>query len=371
MVTGLLSDARGNAGTPRPATSSAVIAQRALAVDDAPIVDANALPPDVTAAFETSRTPPEIRERILRNAIVDTGADLKLTAKGLVELVDEVAARLQTIYSGGPPPPSVNHNSVRLAERVSQDTIASSLKVKGKPGPRFRFFNIAQSLKTHSAMALGGFLEMHPDFKDSLKSVSFNFLSAEANKLGGLYQDNTVHIEADRGQQSPEVFMRLLLHEIGHATFQKMLLNVRDQPLGEDAAKDKPGKSTEVDELAKELEGRIAPLNADGKALYDAWMTLKNNGGQNLFVVGLGSVGDLKARRDYQIGSFNEFCAETFMHVVNAGAAWKEHVQAMLENPEGNVPEEHQQAWRTIVDVMDRYVPQITGRTRALAMAGQ
>ncbi|MGD9932219.1 MAG: hypothetical protein AB7T37_00730 [Dehalococcoidia bacterium] len=329
--------------------------QRSLAIDGQAVAAADSLPADVETALAASGVPPEICKTIVHEAVIDPGFGHNLSAGELVVVVKDVYRGLQNVWAGAPS--GVTPGSAgRLVKRVNEGIVGGQLTLPGRGNAHFK---VQQSLPESQSAALAGFLNMHPDFKNQLKGVKFKFGSEafEVKNLGGLFtRDNTVHIEP---QDDPEAFMKLLLHELGHATFQKMLLEDPSAALGEAAAKDTPaGPEEALQSVDKVLEQRTKPLNDDGKKLYDAWRALKAAGATSLFAVRIGERGE-QDRREYQAANFNEFCAETFMHVARDQDAWLAHIGAIVGD--ADMPNAIKDAWKAVRDILAKYAESILG----------
>jgi len=229
--------------------------------------------------------------RPIVEAMIDEGVDHEPSVHSIAQAIPKIVA----LFLGLPPPDQLPLDGpwVRVLRRLTDDELQPAvLKAFGVetknagaiPGRNLRGFN--------------RLLDENPALVDHLRKarITIRFSSGEAKHLGGLYTpaDRTVHLEADANTSEPGVFLRLLLHEMGHATFQQMLT-------GNTGA---PGVLSEYETVFRA-----------------AWEVLRRNDGQYLLGLDLGPGRGPAARKKYQAGSFLEFCAENFMHRVTASNA--------------------------------------------------
>jgi hypothetical protein len=178
-------------------------------------------------------------------------------------------------------------------------------------------------------LALNDFFDAHPGFTRYLRrtDLTFDFHSrAAVGYGGGLFKDGRVNIWPQRIIQrghgldqrplEPTAFVRLVLHELGHATFQRM--------------------------LAENAE--------DDRAFREAWETLANVGTRGAAMQGV-EVGSNPAshRRPYQANKYDEFCAEMFM----LGLTDRHLLVAASTNPE--LPVDVRKAWQGAREILDAY----------------
>jgi hypothetical protein len=291
-----------------------------------------------------------------------------------------------------------------------RSTIARVLKVdEAQPaelGNRLRTQN-ASLVPGHQAREVNNFLNNHPGFEKTLSGqvgpTEIVFHSAQAKGLGGMYThlDHVVHLE-NLNASSPDVFLRLLLHETGHATFQQLLLRQqlhtvwgsgevytlllrRRQLLDElDGLNNQPPESAkdrrkgrykdplvvrvgQVTSELKAIEKKIADadvvgqwqrLTAEARRFYWAWLVLRRDNGTYLLGLDLGPGRRPADRQAYQAGTFQEFCAESFM--LAATGALAGHVANLANDPQ--VPPIVLTAWRAAQTILNKY--------RALLMDG-
>lgn len=262
------------------------------------------------------------------------------------------------------------------------------------------------------AQAVNQFLDLHPHLRENLRKygIKFQFGSNKAKAFGGgLFQDGVVHLAA-MDAATPEVFLRLLLHELGHGTYQRLVLHnqmlsetwdkggvihllVRRRvvlqalqvlpatptttdpsaPSGAPPARTRGGHALapvgpelqaqiwQRQALEKELaliDKRLANadfpglwfrLPADGKTLYQAWLVLRENRSTNLLGLDLGDEARRPANRQkYQSDTFSEFCAETFMQFAMGDLGT--HITQMVDSDK--TPPAVKKAWLDTARIM-------------------
>jgi hypothetical protein len=261
------------------------------------------------------------------------------------------------------------------------------------------------------ARALDDYLTENPKLAAYLnaRKITVQFNSGQAANYGeGLFIDNTVHL-GYLSAVRPDTFLRLFLHETGHATFQRLVVPHQQQTNGEShipdvmnngragelwdtrdkvleqlrtvaataVGSDNPDLST-LDRADPRFGGLITQLEdieqelarenvktiwdswgPDAQTLYRAWLVLRTNNGQHLMGVDLELGRDPAARRSYQAGKFSEFCAETFMGYATGLLA--DHLSDLKTNK--SATPEVDAAWAGVVRILDKYVPgRIIGR---------
>jgi hypothetical protein len=170
--------------------------------------------------------------------------------------------------------------------------------------------------------------------------VKFNVRTSDG-RGGGLFDNNTIYLSKLPTTPSG-AFVRLLVHEIGHALFETALLDHRTMPheLVADKLADlrKPVESSALWDRGQDCQ-RIQrfwdAMSDPAKTFYQAWLTLRQNDGARLLGVDLwtdpnGNRLDPEQRRKYQAQNFGEFCAEVFM--LYAIGDLRAHVTAVLAN---------------------------------------
>jgi hypothetical protein len=217
------------------------------------------------------------------------------------------------------------------------------------------------------------------------KGIKFSFRSGSAkNQGGGVYISlaKTVHMDA-LDDVSPESYVRLLLHESGHATLQRLLMpedrmpnkknldSFWDKGTGNDLRTeraqlqqavadgtlrpDDPGllaRTAQIDQqfATEDPDNGWDRLSDDTKELYNAWVVLRRNRGQYMLGIDLGGTLDEQQRQDYQAGYFSEFVAESFMHVATGDI--DDHLADIRADP--SVPQDVKAAWEVAAAVLGR-----------------
>lgn len=227
------------------------------------------------------------------------------------------------------------------------------------------------------AAAVMAFIEAYPRFWGVLTGkcrVAFRSSRADG-RGGGLYEADTIHLSGMIATP-PGVFIRLLVHETGHATFEPTLLADRPMPpeltRGEVAglpAKYDPLPPGRAEHLVLAQHGRDLRrvhdywnlMSLDAKAFYHAWLTLRGHRdrllGLELWRDPKGNRLDGDQRQKYQAGSFSEFCAEVFMQY--AIGDLHPYLVALLRD--ATVEPEVKVAWRNAWHVLDQVAAPILG----------
>ncbi len=180
----------------------------------------------------------------------------------------------------------------------------------------------------------------------------------------------------------PYGYLRLFLHEAGHATFERSLL--AGAVLPPEVATAAAGEIGRCVELVAQLAGSgpvgnptaelaslqqrlpngaatvaaIKAMSPEARNLYRAWLVLRRNGGQYLLGLDLGPSMSPAERRRYQAGDFGEFCAEGFMQAATTELA--EYVRG-LQPAAAGTPPEVLTAWTTAVQILLAYRKRIVG----------
>lgn len=244
------------------------------------------------------------------------------------------------------------------------------------------------SIPEPKASAVMCFLDAYPEFFPKLaattpvtgvKAIAFN--SSTANSWGGgvfnHMNDCTIHL-SELKDTTPSAFARLLVHEMGHATFQRMLLNSQPLPLMVDrctvselldnfAAQTAIAETllTELSTTTLRLQHYWTALPAAAKTFYHSWLILRRNKGQHLLGMDLGKAPNMalltpSRRQSYQANDFSEFCAETFMQY--AMGDLHPHVRAILAN--GAIGADVKVAWCRAWHILDLVAAPILGQRR-------
>jgi hypothetical protein len=218
-------------------------------------------------------------------------------------------------------------------------------------------FNKA-GVSDENSIALDKHLMTHPGLVDLIKQHGLKIKLGSTKGAGGQafslgqYEPGTktAHVEPAVGGDTREHFMRVLLHEIGHGTFQQELLLA---PLEELTNKGKVDGSL----LSQTEKGKFS---ADGMLMFRAWEILRQNGGQYMFGASMGAGYDAQSRQAYQAATFTEFCAESFMHMAVEVSALIAHTTALRQDP--NTPPEVIGAWANVFGVLLKYKDIISKR---------
>lgn len=206
---------------------------------------------------------------------------------------------------------------------------------------------------TPSALAnlgkLGTFLETNPNVGKNLEGAGVGWELKSNHQFisgfgGGAVIQDRIHIEDWVLSEKGEGFMRMVVHEAGHATFQRMLLTGQNW-------------SDEADRGEKAPDDKA--LEADGKQFYEAWQVIRAKP-QYFFITDMpGGAAEATGagRGNYLAGKFSEFCAESFMHLALMKAQLQRHVRTLPRN-EGAVLA----AWQSALGVLLRNESKILGR---------
>ncbi len=364
--------------------------QRKLTLDGAPVLS-NISDTQLAAirAGLTVTIPPAFQfEQKVVAAMIDHGTAFNLSTAQVVQVITDVYA-LYTGAQAGPVAPQ------SVAAQVHDRLLATEMA----PAAMAQKLNTSTAgIDDRNALAFNQFMTANPQFGPTLKTqkLAFKFGSREAKGLGGMYarqqgEGGTVHLEGKVGAETPDVFMRTLVHEIGHGTFQQLLLKdqlsaktskgklgdlrARHQqilasldalsaadaaPVGGRRAVNLTGGMaqmapllSEKDTIERELKTELAKFTDDGKVFYDAWEILRQNNGQHLLGVDLGSVATAASRKTYQADTFEEFCAESFMHLAVEGTQLQQHIAAIDADP--GIAPAIKQAWHQIEQILEKY----------------
>jgi hypothetical protein len=229
-----------------------------------------------------------------------------------------------------------------ILQLISRSTYTNPITTGLKSKKTLDIFNTPEIFL--NVKRLGDRFTLHPKLQDYLNNqkVGFVWLSNEAGHTGGgttaghggaAVINNAVHL-------SPSVctdpaFQQYTFHEIGHVSLQRWLTN--DQTLPEDESKNPPR----------------AKLSDLGKTFLDAWNVLRDPANKQYFFVpndlGIGAKAD---RPDYLAGGFNEFCAESCMHMVLMPAELKTYVANLQQS---NAPPAVKNAYASALTVLDQF----------------
>jgi hypothetical protein len=242
------------------------------------------------------------------------------------------------------------------------------------------------------ARAANAFFDCYPGFDAKLVGtykVPVKFAMHEAKKWGdGVFEDGIVKL-APLDTESAFTFVRLLFHEIGHATFERVLLLGKPFPLPLDtdrydallaeckgleaglAGPERPQDaewvtaSKRLAQLRVELEQADVPrvlqeMSSEARTAFVAWRTLRANHGRYLCGIDMGARRRPAERQDYQAGRFTEFCAETFMLAATGDLA----VFLAGLAADAAVPDPVISAWAAVAPIVIRLRTAILGTPR-------
>jgi hypothetical protein len=226
-------------------------------------------------------------------------------------------------------------------------------------------FNKAQ-VSDENSIALDKHLTTHPGLVDLIKQHGLKIKLGSTKGAGGQtfslgqYEAGarTAHVEPAVGGDRREHFMRVLLHEIGHGTFQQELLLA---PLEELTNKGKVDSAV----LSQTEQGKFS---ADGMLMFRAWEVLRRNGRQYMFGASMSAADDAQSRQAYQAATFTEFCAESFMHMAVEVSALIAHTTALRQD--ANTPPEVIRAWADVFGILLKYKGIISKRKWQKAKKG-
>lgn len=368
---------------------SAQPVQRSLSVDGQPIKSFEQLSPDQIGAIQAGLKGLAVAslsfDRQVVEALIDHPERFTLTLQDVITLIP----RVYQLYSGEAPVTDKTQLAAKVLEQINNTDMATQ-NLEQKLGAK-------ASIDPRNADAFNRILERYPHFLTFIQQrrLGFKFNSREAKGIGGMYTragspGGTVHLDPVAGKEPPDVFLRAFIHEIGHGTFQQLLIKeeldptttkqglaaVRAQHAQVDAlinaqvtADATPGgqrrrgnmgavaqlapllsQQASLEELLKKEE---AKFTVDGKTFYEAWAVLRANQGEHMLGVDMGKVDTAQNRKDYQAKTFTEFCAESFMHVVKEPEKLTAHVQNLEANP--LTPPEVIRAWTDVFGILIKY----------------
>jgi hypothetical protein len=196
--------------------------------------------------------------------------------------------------------------------------------------------------------SLGDFLKRNPNVGRNLEAADVDWALLSKHQFIGSFGgaaviDDRIHIEQWLLGEGGQGFLRMAVHEAGHATFQRMLLTGINWSVEADYGNQAPDDNA---------------LEADGQTFYQAWQVIRQKP-QFFFVVdmpGDASEATGAGRQGYLARKFSEFCADSFMHLALKKADLQAHVQN-LPGSETDV----RKAWHNALAVLLKYEGQILG----------
>lgn len=347
------------------------VLQRTLHVDNNPVTDPNAIP------VPNCITPQEFRSALSK--LINNSDTIKLKTQHLTQLAELLVEKAPTSMS------------VEAMDAYAKIMVGDGTKAYGK--------SIQWGLKPQNIRVLGAFFQEHPGLA---ARVGIDFTSqgiVDTDYGGGVYNrrnDQRIEIGSSTfSEPNPLYFLRTVIHETGHATFQQML--IRAQLSTETANATIGGKLAQCEEKVRKLEWQVNKglssavgnydwvaakeeelkaaraerdkvanqlqqdennMRPDGKDFYEAWKILRQENGRYLPSLALDDAGGdpLKmpaGRRSYMVGSFNEFCAEMFMYMATNKGYLYRHYRRMRTNPD--VPRDVKDALSTSFRILESY----------------
>jgi hypothetical protein len=136
-----------------------------------------------------------------------------------------------------------------------------------------------------------------------------------------------------------------------------------ETPAGRRMARYQDPLAVRVGQLTSELEaierrlldadvpGQWRRMSQDARRFYSAWLVLRRDQGRYLLGLDLGTGRGPTARQVYQADTFQEFCAESFMHVATGALA--DHLHTLAANP--LLPPEILDAWQRASAILEKY----------------
>jgi hypothetical protein len=212
------------------------------------------------------------------------------------------------------------------------------------------------------AAAVISFLKTYPQVWGKLGEakvpVKFNS-SKSASRGGGLFENNTIYMS--KLLVTPAgAFVRLFVHEIGHALFETTLLNNKTMPHElvadklTDLKRDAQTAPRDCIKKCQKIQSFWDNMSDPAKTFYRAWRTLRQSGGKHLLGIDLwvdpqGNRLSPAQRLPYQAKNFGEFCAEVFM--LYAMGDLQAHVVAVLNN--GDINQNVKTAWKNSWHILE------------------
>ena len=176
---------------------------------------------------------------------------------------------------------------------------------------------------------------------DLLKVIS---LEDNRGEGGGEYDFNKRTVRTNPGEAKKESFMRIIVHELGHASLQR-LLQVGDTGIG-------TKEGVELDKAFNVIKQNNAYFLGVDLGEYQ-----KQEFGRNQGPVSRTRPRGPQSRQGYQSEALKEFIAESFMHLALLPGELAAHVQRILDDP--LVAQEIKTAWKVVIRIFKQYGQQI------------
>jgi hypothetical protein len=294
----------------------------------------------------------------------DLGADfddaMRDTVKALIDLPVVVtlpdAVALREVHAFWtkrteqyPPRPRSVEAALAILQLLSHGAWAHTRTERRLALPIWAAFNTPPVWR--NLAGLGDFLRTNPNVVANLKAagVGWEFMSKHQfiEGFGGAAViKERIHIHSDiLGMGDPEGFKKMAIHEAGHATFQRILITGEGWTDAANRGDEPPAERS---------------LEPDGRTFYEAWRVLRRQ--PRFFFVTDMPGGRPEAtgmgRKNYLAEQFQEFCADSFMHM----ALRKDQLEAHVKRLPFTAGADVKSAWRSALSILLKYEPQILGQ---------
>lgn len=309
-------------------------------------------PARVTAAIGDS-----LDAAIVQHAVRRVGPGLDVTH--LAETVGTIRRLYDEAVAGRPTPAGEPRDSIVRDLLADRPALTRLRQLVDQPD---------LDVPLPQAGAVMRLLDAYPRFWATLvpNVGGFRFESRTADGRGGglfdLDHDRVIYL-SKLPATPPGAYVRLLVHELGHATFETILLDRAPMPHQLDQAVDPVGThDTGHGREVTRLQAYWDAMSDPAKTFYHAWLTLRADTGRRLLGLDLwqdphGNRLSPAQRRAYQAKNFGEFCAESFM--LYAMGDLRPHVESALSD--GTAAADVKTAWRNAWHVLDTVGASILG----------
>lgn len=300
--------------------------------------------------------------------------DLKNDAE-LAELVAEIVREQQARW--GKPEAAVTTPAQWIARQMIEDEDAQNeLATIMESG--------VSTVPGAQARACLKFVKDNPNYVRNLRSRGIKFRFADNNAKayeGGVFMDSTNTISMAPMDQTPaDGYLRLFVHETGHASFQKDLLGQPTltlewnkgtafgalrrrmelaqltDPEPDDGLPRPPEDPAAEMQRLEDWVRKNEPMSTwhelpkDAQDFYRSWLVLRENNGRYLYGQDHGDGFRPDDRRVYQANTFTEFCAETFMQTATSTLTpWLDELYR-----DDTVPQRVKDAWAVAHEIVER-----------------
>ncbi|WP_461146368.1 hypothetical protein [Spirosoma pulveris] len=206
-------------------------------------------------------------------------------------------------------------------------------------------------ISIENAQGLLDFFITHPGLLDAfqrgnvlgglLKEIS---LEDSRGDGGGVFDFNKRTVRINPGEAKKTSFMRIIVHELGHASLQR-LLQVDDSGI----------KTQEG--LALEEAFNVIKQNSNYFFGVDLGEYQKQEYGRNQGLASRARPRGPESRQKYQSDALKEFIAESFMHLALMPDELAAHVKSILDSHV--IPQEVKTAWKVVIRIFKQYGQQI------------